>query len=90
MLIFYQILTPSFAESIVNGAADVKASAPEMRLALGDLVTPMTEFVGVIMTRSGVSVQEGNHVAVDVDQTVLTVEGYATVRALSRCVGSLC
>ena len=74
----------------MNGAADAKALATEIRPALGDLVTPMTEFVGLIMTRSGVSVQDGNHVAVDVDRTVLTVEGYATVRALSRCVGSLC
>lgn len=65
----------------MNGAADVQAFAAAIRPALGDLVSPMATFVGQVVTLSGVSVQ-GTTVAVDTQQTVVTVKEYASVRAL--------
>ncbi len=65
----------------MNGAANAQALATAIRPALGDLMTPMTDFVGQVVAGSGVSAQ-GNTVTVNVQQTVLTVKGFANVRAL--------
>jgi hypothetical protein len=65
----------------VNGATDAVTLAAAIRPALGSLITPMTKFVGNVVVQSGVSVQ-GNTVTVNSHQTVLTVNGYAAVRAL--------
>jgi hypothetical protein len=65
----------------VNEANDAAALAEALRPALGNVIAPMAKFVGLVVARSGVSVQ-GNSVSVDTQQTVLTVADYAKVRAL--------
>lgn len=73
----------------MNAPPDAKEFANVMRPALGNLITPMTKFVGHAMARSGVSVED-NTVAVDSQDIVQTVGDYARVRALFSLLWILC
>lgn len=65
----------------MNGATDAATLAADITPALYGLIKPMTIFVGQIVEKSGVSAQDST-VSVNAQQTVQTVNGYATVRAL--------